>query len=101
MVPTPEDDDMAHRQVSWMVPADMVFLEFLAAARTAHGEPSVQTPTTIAINTGYSNRHASARCIELVDRGLVERVDEGKYRLTELGERAAAGTMGFDELEKL
>lgn len=101
MPPTDNGEDMAHRQVSWMVPADMVFLEFLYAARTAHGEPSIQTPKTIARNTGYSNRHASARCLELADRGLVEQLDEGEYRLTDLGEDVVEGDVPFDELEAL
>lgn len=87
-----------HRHVSWMVPADVVILEYLEAARTARGEFSIQTPNTIAINTGYSNRHTSARCQELADRGLIERTDQARYRLAELGKQAVNNEISLEEL---
>jgi len=92
-------DDM-HRHVGWMVPADISILGFLNAARTQRGEPAIQTPNTIALNTGYSNRHTSARCQVLADRGLIERTGKGRYRLLELGERVVANDITAEELRK-
>lgn len=98
MTQSPQNGDM-HRHVSWMVPADVVILEFLYAARDARGDPSIQTPNTVALNTGYSNRHASARCLELADRDLLDLVESGKYRLSDRGEALLEGDLDLDELE--
>lgn len=91
------NDDDVHRRVPWMVPADVVILEFLHSARDARGQPAIQTPNTVALNTGYSNRHASARLQVLADRGVVERTGSGKYRLTELGEAAVTNEILIEE----
>lgn len=95
------DQKDVHRHIDWMVPADVAILEYLDSARDRRGNPSVQTPNTIALNTGYGNRHASARCGELADRGLIERVDKGQYRLAELGKRAIAQEISIEELREV
>lgn len=77
-------EDM-HRHVSWMVPADVSILDYMSHSRTSMGRFSVQTPNTMAINTGYSNRHTSARAQVLAKHGLLDRVDKGQYRLTDRG----------------
>lgn len=97
MTRTRNDRDM-HRHVDWMVPADVSVLEYLYASRTARGKPSIQTPKTIARNTGYSRKHASARCRELANHDLVERVAKGEYRLTERGEKLLDDEIELEEL---
>lgn len=81
------------------MPADVSILQFLDSARDAHGAPSIQKPITIALNTGYSRKHTSARCRVLADHGLVERVDTGQYRLSELGEGVVNREVDLRELE--
>lgn len=90
-----------HRHVRWMVAADVLILDYLYSSRTPQGAHSVQTPNTIAINTGYSNRHTSARCQVLADRGLIERVGKGRYRLDELGARVVENEISIGELNDL
>jgi predicted transcriptional regulator len=46
---------------------------------------AVQTPSIIALNLDLSRQHVSRSLSELVDRGLVEKVDTGKYRITSAG----------------
>lgn len=96
-----DNGDGMHRHVDWMVPADVVIMEFLDAARTPRGQPSIQTPNTIALNTGYSNRHCSARAQELSERGLVERLGKGQYRLSDLGRRAVGDDISLEDLREL
>ncbi|GAA1280263.1 MULTISPECIES: hypothetical protein [Actinomycetes] len=94
-----ENGTDVHRHVSWMVPADVVFLQFLYSARTARGEPSIQTPKTMGLNTGYSREHASTRAKVLVEHDLVEQLGVGEYRLTEFGERVLDQEVPLEELE--
>lgn len=82
-----------HRQVEWMTAADVRILEFLHAARDVRGNPSVQSPRTIAKNTGYERKYAGQRTRNLVEHDLVEKVDTGFYRLTDRGERLMAGDL--------
>ena len=93
-----KDGDM-HRHVDWMVPADVSILEYMYHSRTPHGRFSVQTPNTMAINTGYSNRHTSARAQVLADHGLCDRLQEGHYRLTDRGRKVVEKEIGPDELD--
>lgn len=76
-----------HRRVEWMVAADVLILEFLYASRDRRGNPSIQTPNTLHLNIGYSRQHISQRCKVLVEHGLVEQLDQGRYRLTDRGEQ--------------
>ena len=47
----------------------------------------IQSPAVIAKNLGITRQYASMRLKELVDRGYVEKVEDGYYRITPLGER--------------
>jgi len=94
------DGDNMHRHVGWMVAADVSILKFLHSARTPRGGFAIQTPNTIAANTGYSNRHVSARCQDLEQRGLIERTEKAKYRLTELGADAITDEISIEELRE-
>lgn len=89
-----------HRHVSWMVPADVSILEYMYHSRTVLGRYSVQTPNTIAINTGYSNRHTSSRAQVLENHDLLERVHKSKarYRLTTRGAKVVENEIEPEEL---
>lgn len=75
-----------HREVDWLTRADIAILELLAAPK-----PLQLSVSNIAHNAEYSRVHVSNRCAELVERGLLERVENGNplYGVTELGQRVA------------
>ena len=87
-----------HRQVEWLTAADVTILEFLHAARDTRGNPSIQRPTTISDNTGLSRQHVGRRCRTLADHDVVEKVDRGKYRLSDRGEALMGGKIQPSEL---
>lgn len=88
-----------HRDVSWLTPADVTILQFLNVSRDLNSNPSIQTPTTIAANTGHEQSYVGERCRHLLDHELVERVERGKYRLSERGEMLLAGDIDPSELQ--
>ena len=47
----------------------------------------VQTPAVIAFNLDISSTWANQQLATLVDQGLVEKVEKGKYRITPAGRR--------------
>ena len=65
----------------WMSKSQYRILEALADAEIL----AVQSPALIAYNLDLSRQHVSRSLRALVDRGLVEKVDTGKYRITEAG----------------
>ncbi|MFC7047310.1 MarR family transcriptional regulator [Halobacteriaceae archaeon GCM10025711] len=60
----------------------------------------ILSPRILSVNTDYSRHYVSERLAELTDAGLIERVDEGLYRITELGEQYLAGELDANELER-
>ena len=66
----------------WMNKTDYRILRGLDDA----DELAIQSPAVIAKNLGISRQYASMRLSELVDRGYVEKVEDGYYRITQLGE---------------
>nr|WP_254525004.1 transcriptional regulator [Natrinema caseinilyticum] len=56
-------------------------------------------PTAIGRNIDRDRTGVSRRLSMLVDYGLVNRVDEGYYEITELGRRYLAGELDADNLE--
>lgn len=66
----------------------------------ADGEQiEVLSPAVLAFNLGYERETASRACSTLVDRGLVERVDEGYYRITDRGRAFIEGEIPPEALE--
>ena len=63
----------------WMLPIDDAILELF------HSSDLVLTPSIVAYNIDYSREEVNRRLAELEDRGYVERVERGKYRVTALG----------------
>ena len=51
---------------------------------------SVQSPAIIAFNLDKSSTWIQQQLGDLVERGLVERVEKGKYRITDAGRAALA-----------
>lgn len=58
------------------------------------------SPRVIAENTDYSGNYINKRIRRLADAGLVERMDEGLYRISELGQDYLAGDLDAEDLEK-
>jgi len=88
-----------HRRVEWMVPADSSILRFMDAVTDERGNPAIQTPKTISLNTGYSNKHVANRCRTLADHGLLERVeDKAQYRITDKGHALLDGGIDPSDL---
>ena len=46
---------------------------------------TVQTPAIIAFNLDISKTWANQQLAELVEQGYVEKVEKGKYRITDAG----------------
>ena len=64
-----------------MTKTDYRILSGLADAE----ELPIQTPMTIAKNIGITRQYASQRLTALVERDLVEKIDDGYYRITDTG----------------
>lgn len=77
----------------WMTPMDDDILELF------HSSDLVLTPSIIAYNIEYSREEVNRRLSELESHDVVERVDRGKYRITEVGEEYLAGRSPPGELE--
>lgn len=80
-----EDPAAIREAFPWMVPMDDRILELF------HSSKLVLTPSLIAYNIDHSRSEVNRRLTELEQHGLVERVERGKYRLTERGENYLHG----------
>lgn len=70
---------------AWMRPADERILEVF------HSSGLVLTPAIVAYNIDYSTKEVNRRLSELTDHDFVERVERGKYRMTDIGEHYLQG----------
>jgi predicted transcriptional regulator len=59
----------------------------------------VLSPRILAVNTDYSRHYVSERLAILLDAQLVEREDEGLYRITERGKDYLSGEIDARVLE--
>nr|WP_238392144.1 winged helix-turn-helix domain-containing protein [Halorussus amylolyticus] len=59
----------------------------------------ILSPSIIAVNLDYTRNWVSKRLGKLREAGLVERLNEGHYRITEKGREYLAGEIEADELE--
>ena len=75
------------RPADWMTPMDDSILELF------HSSELVLTPAIIALNIDHSREEVNRRLGKLDAHGLVEKVDRGKYRMTELGEQYLRGEL--------
>lgn len=76
--------DVRH-PADWMVPMDDEILTLF------HGTDLVLTPAIVAYNLDHSREEVNRRLSALNERGLVDRVERGKYELTHIGEAYLAG----------
>lgn len=58
----------------------------------------VLSPRILAVNTDYSRHYVSERLAVLLDGGLVEKVDDGLYQITEKGRDYLKGELEAHEL---
>lgn len=77
-----------------MTQADDRILETLADSDL------VLSPRVLSTNTDYSRHYLSTRLGELRDSGLVDRVDEGLYQITDRGRAYLDGELDASELEE-
>jgi DNA-binding transcriptional ArsR family regulator len=80
-----EDVTDGRSHADWMVPMDDAILDILYASRLT------LTPAVIAYNIDRSREAVNRRLSKLESAGLVERVERGKYRLADPGERFVEG----------
>lgn len=59
----------------------------------------ILTPTILAYNLGLSRSHASRRLSKLTEEGYVEKIEDGKYELTDKGCAYLEGELDTSELE--
>lgn len=59
----------------------------------------IQSPAVIALNLDMSRPHVSRRLTEFADRGLVEKIANGRYRITDRGRAYLAGELDAGDLE--
>lgn len=93
-------DNEMHRQVEWLTAADVSILEFMHSARDTRGNPAILRPATISDNVGHARKYVGERCRHLVDHGLAEQVDRGKYRLSSKGEKLMTGDIRPEDLDE-
>lgn len=72
-------------------------LEALAAVEDT--PLSVQSPAVIAYNLDYTQRTIVTKLGELTEAGLVERHDEGRYSVTERGQKYLEGDIDPDDID--
>jgi DNA-binding IclR family transcriptional regulator len=71
-----------------MSKSDYRVLEALADA----DKLPVQTPSVLAFNLGISRQQATRSLSTLIEHGYVEKVERGKYRITEAGREEVTST---------
>jgi len=59
------------------------------------------SPSVIAWNIGYDNDYVGRRLRALSTAGFLNRIDEGRYELSDLGREFLAGDLDADEVEDL
>jgi DNA-binding transcriptional ArsR family regulator len=79
------DPEWIRHPGDWMTPMDDRIIELF------HSSDLVLTPGIIAYNIDYSRGEVNRRLSELEDHGFVEKLERGKYRLTDRGERYLSG----------
>jgi DNA-binding IclR family transcriptional regulator len=57
------------------------------------------SPRVLAVNTDYSRHYVSERLSVLLEANLIEKEDEGLYRITDRGKGYLAGRLDTDDLQ--
>lgn len=90
-----KDPVQVRQPAEWMLPIDDAILSLF------HGADLVLTPSIIAYNIDYSRDEVNRRLAELERRGLVEKVERGKYRITAFGTQYVEGPISHGLLGSL
>ncbi|WP_226004101.1 winged helix-turn-helix domain-containing protein [Natrinema salinisoli] len=77
-----------------MTQADDRILETLADSNL------ILSPRVLSANIDYSRHYLSTRLGTLRDAGLVDRVDEGLYQITDRGRAYLEGELDTEDLEE-
>lgn len=85
-----KDPAQVRQPSEWMLPVDDAILSLF------HATDLVLTPSIVAYNIDYSRDEVNRRLTELEQRGFVERVERGKYRLTVLGKQYLEEPLSYD-----
>ncbi|WP_323172861.1 transcriptional regulator [Natrialba sp. PRR66] len=59
----------------------------------------IQSPTIVAYNLDMTRPHVSNRLSEFTQHGLVEKIEDGRYRISERGRAYLDGELPIKELE--
>ncbi len=92
MLTNPACRNVVRQRADWMRPVDERILE------TMRDEGNL-TPQAVENFDVCSRGHASIRLSELAEYGLVERIAQGLYRLTDTGRAFLDEELDADELE--
>lgn len=84
---------MRRPRVSWMTQGDDRILETLETSGL------ILSPRVLSANTDYTRNYINKRLRKLRENDLVERVDEGLYRITDRGRAYLAGELDAENLE--
>lgn len=60
---------------------------------------AAQSPAVIAYNLDYSQENVTRKLHELNKAGLVEKIESGRYQVTDTGQAYLAGDLDVRELE--
>jgi predicted transcriptional regulator len=85
-----KDPTQVRRASEWMLPVDDAVLSLF------HATDLILTPSIVAYNIDYSRDEVNRRLTELEQRGFVEKVERGKYRITALGKQYIEGPASSD-----
>lgn len=57
------------------------------------------SPSVLAYNIDYTRNYVSKRLRKLMDAGLITKVDDGLYEITEFGEKYVHGELSADDID--
>ena len=84
---------MRRKRGDWQTPLDDEILELLSDSDLT------LSPSIIAFNLDRSREGVADRISVLTDYGLVEKVERGKYRITEQGNQYLQGELDASKLD--
>ena len=79
----------------WMTRSDFYILQALGDAEILE----VQSPTIVAYNLDLSREYVSKRLGVLSNYNLVEKLDQGRYRITSKGDEFISGELDSDTIK--
>lgn len=87
--------EMRRPRVPWMTQGDDRILETLESSGL------ILSPAVIAKNIDYTRNYVNKRMRKLRDECLVERVEDGYYRISDRGQAYLRGELDADDFENV